>query len=159
MSGYWRDAVASAAALQNGWLRSGDLARLDADGYLWFVGRLKEIIVCGGSNVAPREVEKALADHPAVMESVVLGLPDDVLGERVVAVVRPRRGMAATEDELTAFLKERLADYKVPERIWLRATLPKNISGKLERGVLRDQLISQALTVVPSTMPVRDRCI
>jgi len=142
MSGYWRDSVASAAALQNGWLRSGDLARRDADGYLWFVGRLKEIIVRGGSNVAPREVEKALADHPAVMESVVLGLPDDVLGERVVAVVCRRPEIEVTEGDLIAFLRERLADYKVPERISLRMSLPKNIGGKLARGLLREQLMA-----------------
>jgi len=142
MSGYWRDSVASAAALQNGWLRSGDLARRDADGYLWFVGRLKEIIVRGGSNVAPREVEKALADHPAVIESVVLGLPDDVLGERVVAVVCRRPEIEVTEGDLIAFLRERLADYKVPERISLRMSLPKNIGGKLARGLLREQLMA-----------------
>jgi long-chain acyl-CoA synthetase len=143
MTGYWQDPMASAAALQNGWLHSGDLARRDGDGYLWFLGRIKEIIVRGGSNVAPREVERALADHPAVMESVVVGLPDDVLGERVMAVVRRRPDMSATEDELIAFLRERLADYKVPERVWFRKTLPKNIGGKLERGLLREQLISR----------------
>jgi acyl-CoA synthetase (AMP-forming)/AMP-acid ligase II len=82
---------------------------------------MKEIIVRGGSNVAPREVERALADHPAVMEGVVLGLPYDVLGERVMAVVRRRPDISVTKDEVIAFLREQLGNYKVPERVWFRS--------------------------------------
>jgi long-chain acyl-CoA synthetase len=141
MSGYWQDPAATAEVLRNGWIYSGDIARRDGDGYMWFLGRKKEIIVRGGSNISPQEVEDALSRHPAVLESGVFGLPDAVLGERVAAVVRTRQDMRASETELIAFLRARLADYKVPERIWFRGALPKNPSGKLQRGLLRQEVL------------------
>jgi long-chain acyl-CoA synthetase len=142
MSGYWQDPEATAEVLRDGWIYSGDFARRDADGYIWFLGRKKEIIVHGGSNISPQEVESVLAGHPAVLESGVFGLPDPVLGERVAAVVHSRRDIHASETELIAFLRARLADYKVPERIWFRGPLPKSAGGKLQRGLLREEVLA-----------------
>jgi long-chain acyl-CoA synthetase len=142
MSGYWREPEATVAALQDGWLRSGDIARRDADGYLWFLGRKKEIIVRGGSNIAPQEVESVLARHPAVLESAVVGLPDAVLGERVVAVVRPSPEIEASQADILGFVRTQLADYKTPETVIFRDDLPKNPGGKVHRLLIRQALLS-----------------
>jgi long-chain acyl-CoA synthetase len=151
MSGYWQDPAATAEVLRDGWIYSGDFARRDADGYIWFLGRKKEVIVRGGSNISPQEVESVLDDHLAVLESGVFGLPDPVLGERVAAVVRSRRDIRVSETELIAFLRARLADYKVPERIWFRGPLPKNAMGKLQRGLLREEVARTASIPVDSS--------
>ncbi len=142
--GYWNDSEATAAALRDGWLYTGDLVRRDAQGYFWFEGRKKEIIVRGGSNISPQEVEEALYQHPAVLEAGVIGVPDCVYGERVVAFVALREGMDATESDLLDFARERLADYKAPERILFLAELPKGITGKVQRRALKEIACSQA---------------
>jgi len=128
----------------DGWLRSGDLGYLDADGHLWIVGREKEMIIRGGHNVVPGEVEAALFEHPAVAEAAVAGLPHPVLGEVVAAWVVLRR--AASADELRSFLLNRLADYKVPRRITVVGALPRNESGK----VLKSELVRADQTRSPS---------
>ncbi len=115
--GYWKDPHAFREELRDRWIYTGDLARRDADGYYWFAGRKKEIIVRGGSNIAPQEVEEAIYHHPAVREAAVVGMPDALVGERVVAFVVLRDGCIATEDELKTLARQRLADYKVPETI------------------------------------------
>ncbi len=127
-----------------GWLRSGDLGYMDADGHLWIVGREKEMIIRGGHNVVPGEVEAALFEHPAVAEAAVAGLPHPVLGEVVAAWVVLRR--AASADELRSFLLNRLADYKVPRRITVVGALPRNESGK----VLKSELVRADQTRSPS---------
>ena len=119
----------------DGWLRSGDLGSLDADGHLWIVGRKKEIIIRGGHNVVPGEVEAALFEHPAVREAAVSGVAHPVLGEDVAAWVVLRDGTSA--DELRAFLLARLADYKVPRRITVVDALPRNESGKVVKSRLQ----------------------
>ena len=132
--GYWNDPAATADALGGGWMHSGDLARCDEDGYYWFVCRQKEIIIRGGSNIAPLEVEEVLDGHPAVHLSCVVGWPDHHLGEIVAAYVSLRDGMAATTaDELRQFVAGRLAAYKVPERITIMSELPLNPTGKVDR--------------------------
>ena len=136
--GYWDDPKSTAAAINDGWLRSGDLVRRDADGFFWFEGRLKEIIVRGGSNISPQEVEEALYQHPAVLEAGVIGAPDPVHGERVIGFVALRDGLAAGEEELRNFVRLRIADYKVPERIVFLPALPKGVTGKVQRGTLKD---------------------
>jgi long-chain acyl-CoA synthetase len=136
--GYWNDPAATDAALVDGWLRTGDLVRRNADGFLWFDGRCKEIIIRCGSNISPQEVEEALYQHPAVMEAGVIGVPDEVLGERVVACVTLRDGRAAEEQELIDFARERLADYKVPERIVFLREMPKGATGKVHRRTLKE---------------------
>jgi long-chain acyl-CoA synthetase len=144
MTGYWQDPDATAAAMRNGWLHTGDLASRDADGYYWFAGRKKEIIIHGGSNVSPQEVEAVLYQHPAVEEAGVVGRPDPVWGEIVVAFVALRSGHSVAETELIAFARERLADYKTPEGIRFQAELPKSPSGKIQRRTLRDAERAQA---------------
>jgi acyl-CoA synthetase (AMP-forming)/AMP-acid ligase II len=118
----------------DGWLQSGDLGRLDEDGHLWIVGRQKEILIRGGHNVAPGEVEAALFEHPAVAEAAVAGVPHPVLGEDVAAWVVLRENV--DRDELRRFLLERLADYKVPRSITVVYALPRNESGKVLKSHL-----------------------
>lgn len=143
MTGYWQDLDSTASALRGGWFHTGDLARCDADGYYWFAGRKKEIIIRGGSNISPQEVEAAICEHPAVSEVGVVGRRDPVWGETVSAWVALRPGKAVTEADLIAFARERLADYKAPERIIFLSELPKGPSGKIQRRVLREMEMAQ----------------
>ena len=138
MSGYWRDPAATAMANRNGWFHTGDLARCDADGYYWFAGRSKEIIIRGGSNISPQEVEAVLLAHPGVREAAVIGRPDPVWGEIVVAYVALQTGFKGTEATLIEFARPRLAAYKLPEHIVFLDTLPKGPTGKLNRRALRE---------------------
>ena len=131
MKGYFRDPAATAAVMRDGWLLSGDLATMDEDGYIFIVGRKKEIIVRGGENVAPLEVEQVIARHPAVLEAIAVGIPDRVLGEAIGACV-VRRG-EVSESELIAFSAKQMASFKVPTRIVFIDTLPRNAIGKLIR--------------------------
>jgi len=136
--GYWDDPVATAATFTHGWLRTGDLVKRDADGFFWFEGRVKQIIIRGGSNISPQEVEEALYHHPAVLESGVIGMPDAAHGEKVIAFVALRDGLTASEQELRDFARARIADYKVPERVFFLSTLPKGLTGKVQRRALGD---------------------
>jgi long-chain acyl-CoA synthetase len=139
-AGYWNDPAATADLLRGGWLHTGDLGSRDADGYIWFRGRTKQIIVRAGSNISPQEVEEALYQHPAVLEVGVVGKPDPVYGELVVAFVALRQGASVNEDELQAFARERLADYKAPEQIHFLPELPKGLTGKVDRRTLKEKL-------------------
>ena len=135
--GYWNDADATARAVGGeGWLSTGDLGYLDEDGDLFLVDRKTEMIIRGGYNVYPREVEEVLYEHPGVLEAAVVGVPDEVLGEDVAAVVVARPGVALDPDELKAWTKERVAAYKYPRQIILVDELPKSPTGKiLKRGI------------------------
>jgi long-chain acyl-CoA synthetase len=140
MSGYANRPEETAAALTpDGWLRTGDGGYLDADGYLFLTDRIKDMIVSGGENVYPVEVEEALAQHPAVADVAVIGVPDERWGEAVKALVVTRPGAAASADELVAFARERLAGYKLPRSIEFVAELPRNPSGKVLKHELRDR--------------------
>ncbi len=141
MSGYYNDEEKTAEAFAGGWFHSGDLATVDEDGYLTIVDRKKDMIKTGGENVASREVEEVLYEHPGVTEVAVIGLPDAKWIERVCAVVVPRADAdtAALADELTAFGRERLATFKVPKQVELIDALPKNPSGKILKRELRDR--------------------
>jgi acyl-CoA synthetase (AMP-forming)/AMP-acid ligase II len=137
-AGYWRDPEATRAArTHDGWFRTGDLGRVDADGWLHVVDRKKDVIVSGGENVASREVEDVLAEHHAVREVAVIGVPDDRWGERVAAVVARRPGREVTGDELVAHVREHLAGFKVPRLVAFVDELPKNASGKVQKAALR----------------------
>jgi len=139
--GYWNDPDATAEALHDGWLATGDIGRLDQDGYLYLVDRKKDLIIRGGYNVYPREVEEALYAHPDVLEAAVVGIPHDTLGEDVAALVVPRPGTTPTADELQAWTKERVAAYKYPRHITLVDDLPKGPTGKiLKREIDRSAL-------------------
>jgi long-chain acyl-CoA synthetase len=133
MKGYWNNPSATAEAIPDGWFRSGDLARQDDDGYFYIVDRAKDLIIRGGLNVYPREVEEVLYEHPAVAEAAVIALPHDELGEEIGAAVALKPGMSATPEELSAFVKERIAAYKYPRRVWLVDELPKTATGKILR--------------------------
>jgi long-chain acyl-CoA synthetase len=137
MIGYWNDPLATTAALVSGWFRTGDLVSQDSDGHLWFRGRKKEIIVRGGANVSPQEVEAICYQHGAVREVGIVGAIDPIWGERVIAFVSRQPGQAITADELITFLARRLSAYKVPNEVVFLEDLPKNAAGKVNRRVLR----------------------
>jgi acyl-CoA synthetase (AMP-forming)/AMP-acid ligase II len=139
MIGYWNDPVATAGALVNGWFHTGDLVSQDPDGHLWFRGRKKEIIVRGGANVSPKEVEAIFYQHGGVREAGVVGAIDPIWGERVVAFVSRRSSQAVTAEELIDFVAKRLAAYKVPEEVVFLEDLPKNTTGKVNRRALRER--------------------
>ena len=141
---YWQDTPKSREAFRGEWFASGDLVRRDADGFYWFEGRVKQIIVRGGSNISPQEVEEALYKHPAVLEAGVIGVPDPVTIERVVAFVVLKEGHAASAGELCTFARQHIADYKAPEEIHFRTELPKNPVGKVQRRALKDMLSAPA---------------
>ena len=122
MKGYWNRPDETRAVLSDdGWLRTGDLARVDDDGAFWIVGRAKDLIIRDGRNVHPREIEDVLHGHPDVLEAAVLGIPDPLLGEEVVACVVVARGATVTEEELRDYVRERVADFKCPRRVWFVA--------------------------------------
>jgi long-chain acyl-CoA synthetase len=144
--GYWDDPAATKAALKDCWLFTRDLVRRDSDGYFWFEGRKKQIIVRDGFNISPQEVEEAIYAHPAVLEVGVIGMPDSVeaRGERVLAFVALRDGFVTSEDELREHARGRLADLKVPEKILFMEKLPKGISGKIQRAALKQLQLAAA---------------
>jgi long-chain acyl-CoA synthetase len=132
MKGYWRNPEATAAAIDvDGWFRTGDMAIVDADGYFFIVDRKKDMIIRGGYNVYPREIEEVLYEHPAVREAAVVGVPDDEWGEEIGAAVALRADGEATEEELREFVRERVAAYKYPRRVWFVDDLPKGPTGKI----------------------------
>ena len=139
MKGYLNMPEETAAALKDGWLHTGDVARMDEDGYFYIVDRKKDMIVASGYNVYPREVEEVLFEHPDVAEAVAIGIPDEYRGESVKAFVVKRPGATTKEDEILAFCKERLAAYKAPKAVEFRDELPKSAVGKLLRRVLVDE--------------------
>ena len=145
LSGYWRNPEATAAAFTDGWFHTGDVGRWDAEGYLYIVDRKKDMILTGGENVYPREVEEVLYRHPAVVEAAVIGAPDPKWGEKVVAVIRVREGHAVTGAELVAFCREEMAGYKKPRHVVFIDTLPKNASGKVLKRELRDLIAAGAI--------------
>jgi long-chain acyl-CoA synthetase len=133
MKGYWSKPEATATAIPDGWFRTGDLARQDEDGYYFIVDRKKDLIIRGGYNVYPREIEEVLHEHPAVGEAAVIGIRHPELGEEVGAAVALKPGASATPDELRGFVKERVAAYKYPRHVWIEAELPKGPTGKILR--------------------------
>jgi long-chain acyl-CoA synthetase len=131
MKGYWRKDDATAEVMQDGWFLTGDMAKVDEDGYFFIVDRKKELIIRGGYNVYPREVEEALYGHPAVQEAAVVGVPDDRLGEEVGAAVVLKSGEDVSADELREYAKGEVANYKYPRKIWIVDELPKGPTGKI----------------------------
>jgi fatty-acyl-CoA synthase len=138
-AGYWNRPEETAQAIRDGWLHTGDLARRDAEGYYYIVGRLKDVIISGGENIYPAEVESVLAAHPGVAEVALIGVPDDRWGEVPRAVVVPRSGQKLSPDDLMAFGGERLAHYKLPKSVVLVEALPRTGAGKIDKGLLKKQ--------------------
>ena len=139
MMGYWKDPELTAETLRDGWVHSKDMATVDEDGYIYIVDRKFDMIISGGFNIYPSEVESALYEHPAVFEAVAIGVPDDQWGESVKAVVVLREGMRATEEELINHCKTRISSYKKPKSIEFVAEVPKNPNGKILRRKLREK--------------------
>jgi acyl-CoA synthetase (AMP-forming)/AMP-acid ligase II len=139
MKGYYKNPQATDRALRDGWLYTGDLARVDEDGYQYLVVRRTDLIVTGGENVYPAEVERVLLEHPGVKEVAVIGVKDKEWGERVMAVVIPKEGKEPTEEEILSFCKETLAGYKRPRSLAFVDELPKNQLGKVLYKELRDR--------------------
>lgn len=135
--GYFRRPRESAEVLRDGWLHTGDLGRLDTEGYLYILDRRNDLIVSGGENVSPAEVEEALRAHPDVLDAGVTGLPDEEWGQRVVAAVVSRQGAELSREDLLAFCRQRLAPYKLPKEVQFLRELPRNAAGKLARAELR----------------------
>ena len=138
--GYFEDPEANAALYRGGWHHTGDVAARDPQGWLYFLDRKKDMIKSGGENVSSQEVEEAIAQHPAVAEVAVVGLPDPYWIEKVVACVVPATGAEVTGDELITYARSRLAGYKVPKQIYVMKEFPKNPTGKVLKRVLREQL-------------------
>jgi len=140
MLGYYRDPVETARSVRGGWLHTGDMGRLDGEGFLYIVERKKDLIIRGGFNSYPREVEEILYAFPKTAEAAVIGMPDPLMGEDVLAFVVLRHGETATADEVMAFCQTRLARYKCPKQVRFVETLPKSPIGKILRKELRTQV-------------------
>ncbi len=131
MNGYWKRDDATAETIVDGWLHTGDIGKVDEDGYFFIVDRKKEMIIRGGYNVYPREIEEVLYEHPDVREAAVLGIPSDEYGEEVAAAVALKDGASTSSDELRSYVKEQVAGYKYPRKVWLVDDLPKGPTGKI----------------------------
>lgn len=144
MRGYWGDPDATRAAIDPaGWMHSGDLAAMDADGYVNIVGRLKDVIIRGGENIAPREIEECLQTHPAVGEAQVVGVPSERYGEEVMAWVRLKVGASATADELAAHCRQGLATFKVPKFWKFVDGFPLTVTGKVQKNLMREAAVAE----------------
>jgi long-chain acyl-CoA synthetase len=140
MKGYWNRPEETAQVIKDGWLSTGDMAKMDDDGYFYIVDRRKDLIIAGGFNIYPREVEEVLYEHPAVDEAVVIGVPDDYRGETTKAYVVVKKGMSVTSSELDKHCRENLANFKVPRLYEFRDELPKSAIGKILRRVLLEEI-------------------
>jgi fatty-acyl-CoA synthase len=143
MSGYYRNPEATAEASKHGWHHTGDIGYLDGDGFLFIVDRAKDMIITGGFNVYSAEVEQALMAHPAVRDCGVVGLPDEKWGERVVAVVQPQDGAVVSEQEVVAFVKERIGSVKAPKQVHVWPDLPRSTVGKVLKVDIRARLLAE----------------
>jgi long-chain acyl-CoA synthetase len=137
MKGYYKRPEATAESIKAGWFSTGDVAHRDEDGYYFIVDRKKDMIIRGGFNVYPREIEELLYTHPAVLEAAVIGVPHESHGEEVKAVLALKPGQTATEAQIIAFCKEKLAAYKYPRTVEFRDSLPKTATGKILKRELR----------------------
>ena len=139
--GYWRQSEKTTQSFTSDrWLRTGDLGMREPDGYFTLKGRSKDLIITGGLNVYPPEVEFVLAEHPAVLTSAVIGCPDDDWGEKITAVIILRDGHNPSPQEITDYCREKLAAYKIPRRVLFREELPRNSIGKVQKARLREQV-------------------
>jgi len=139
MTGYWQNPAATAEAIKDGWLYTGDIGTMDVDGYFSILDRKKDLIITGGYNVYPAEIEDLLYRHPAVLEACVVGTEDRHLGEVGRAFIALRPGMRATAEELSSFLSDKLIKYKIPKQFVFRESLPKSPVGKILRKALRGE--------------------
>jgi long-chain acyl-CoA synthetase len=139
MQGYYKQAAATAETLKNGWLYTGDMAKFDKNGYVYIVGRKKEMVNVRGLNVYPREIEEVLYQNPKIKEAAVIGINDPHKGEVPKGFVVLKDGENASEHEVLQYLREKLASYKIPKYIEFRTALPKNTTGKVLKRILKDE--------------------
>jgi fatty-acyl-CoA synthase len=143
MNGYWNDAEKTAEAIDaDGWMHSGDLAIMDDEGYVNIVGRIKDMIIRGGENVYPREIEEFLYTHPAIADAQVIGLPDLKYGEEIMAWVQLADGQTLTEDDVKAFCKGKIAHFKIPRYISFVNDFPMTVTGKIRKAEMREKSIA-----------------
>jgi len=143
MRGYWHMEDETAIALRGDWLYTGDIARMDQDGYFYIVDRKKDMIISGGFNVYPRDVEEVIYEHAAVKEAVAAGIPNDYRGEAVKVYIVLKEGATATEEEIIDFCRDKLARYKMPRMVEFREELPKTMVGKVLRRALVEEEIQK----------------
>jgi long-chain acyl-CoA synthetase len=144
MLGYLNQPEATAEVMKNGWYHTGDLGKMDSDGYVYIVDRKKDMVITSGLNVYPREVEETLSGHPAVQDVAVIGVPDPLRGEAVVAVVVRKPDAEVTDRDLLRFCRERQANYKVPQQVLFRDSLPRGATGKVLKRLLKKELELEA---------------
>ncbi|MDR6125006.1 acyl-CoA synthetase (AMP-forming)/AMP-acid ligase II [Bacillus sp. SLBN-46] len=144
MKEYYKKPEETKSTLKDGWLYTGDLATIDEEGYITLVDRKKDMIISGGENVYSVEVESVLFEHPGILDAAIIGLPDEVWGEAVCAIVVPREGAVIDEQELRSFCRQKLAGYKVPRRIFIEEQLPRNASGKVLKYQLRQKMRTES---------------
>jgi acyl-CoA synthetase (AMP-forming)/AMP-acid ligase II len=144
VKGYWNKPEDTEETFtSDGWLKTGDIARIDDEGFIFITDRAKDMIIRGGENVYCAEVEAALFEHPAITDAAVFGIPHDVLGEEVGAAVQLKPGASADQGELQRHVRERVASFKVPVKIWFwEEELPRNAAGKIQKRDLRDQALA-----------------
>jgi fatty-acyl-CoA synthase len=144
MQGYWDDKEKTADALdRDGWMHSGDLATIDDEGYCNIVGRLKDMIIRGGENIYPREIEEFLFRHPKIEDVTVVGVPDPKYGEEVCAWIKLRAGETATAEEIVAFCRGQIAHYKIPRYIRFVDDFPMTVTGKIQKFIIREKMIAE----------------
>ena len=143
MKEYWNNPEETANQMRDGWLRTGDVAYQDEDGYVFIVDRTKDMIIAGGFNIYPRDIDEVLFKHPKVKDVITVGIPDEYRGETIKSFVQLAAGQTATEEELRNFCREHLAAYKVPRYIEFREELPRTAVGKALRRLLRDEEIAK----------------
>jgi len=143
MLGYWGEPGITADVLRNGWMHTGDLATLDARGYCNIVGRIKDMVIRGGENVYPREIEEFLYRHPAVQDVQVIGVPDPRFGEELCACVIVKVGCQLSEQELRAFCRDQIAHYKIPKYVRFVEAFPMTVTGKIQKFKLRKALMAE----------------
>jgi long-chain acyl-CoA synthetase len=146
MKAYWQLPEETARTVRDGWLYTGDIARMDEEGYFYILDIKKDMIIAGGFNIYPKDIDQVLAEHPKVAEAIAVGIPDRYRGETVKAVVVLKPGQSASEEEILDFCRKNLAKYKVPTQVEFRQALPKSTSRKILRRILRQEEIKKRLT-------------
>ncbi|MCX5895939.1 MAG: long-chain fatty acid--CoA ligase, partial [Proteobacteria bacterium] len=144
MQGYWQKPEETAQVLKDGWLYTGDIARMDEQGYFYIVDRKKDMIISEGFNIYPRELDEFLMQHPKIREAAVIGVPDELRGEKVIACVVLKEGESATQEEIIKYCRDNIAKYKLPKKVFFRQELPKSAARKVLRRVLRDEILKMA---------------
>ena len=144
MQGYWNDPERTAETIDaGGWLHSGDLAVMDQDGYVQIVGRIKDMIIRGGENIYPREIEEFLYQHPAISEAQVFGVPDEKMGEEVCAWIQLNAGQKLSVDEVKDYCRDKITHFKIPRYIDFVDEYPMTVSGKIQKFVMRETMIDR----------------